>query len=253
MSEPMSNAGRVAIVEDDAVVRRLMRLWLEADGYEVIEFSSGREAGEHDARGTALVCLDLSLEDTPGLAVLERLRARDPDLPVIVVTGDQESSTVEDAMRAGAYDYVVKPFEQGRLRHAVRRAIERRELMTRVRQLHEALGDRAAPPAETFVGVSGASAQEAHRLTESIRLHDENGEHGGGAVEPLDDGTILNLRELERRAIARALEVSGGSVGKAAKLLGIGRATLYRRLSEQRDPSRENGVGGHHGHPGAQP
>jgi transcriptional regulator of acetoin/glycerol metabolism len=49
----------------------------------------------------------------------------------------------------------------------------------------------------------------------------------------------LNLRDLERRAIARALEVSGGSVGKAAKLLGIGRATLYRRLSEQRGEAPE--------------
>jgi DNA-binding NtrC family response regulator len=237
MSQAFFDEGRVVIVEDDAVVRRLMRLWLEGDGYDVIELGSGREVAESDVEDWAMVCLDLSLEDMPGLEVLEGLIARHPDLPIIVVTGDQDSSTVEDAMRAGAYDYVVKPFDQGRLRHAVRRALERRQLALNVRKLREELAARAErngsgaahTPADADADVSDVEDAHAHR----------------SFSEPLDDGSTLNLRELERRAIVRALEVSGGSVGKAAKLLGIGRATLYRRLSEQRDPSRENGVGRH--------
>jgi two-component system C4-dicarboxylate transport response regulator DctD len=233
MSQAIYDEGRVVIVEDDAVVRRLMRLWLEGDGYDVIELGSGREVAASDVKDWAMVCLDLSLEDMPGLEVLQGLIARHPDLPIIVVTGDQDSSTVEDAMRAGAYDYVVKPFDQGRLRHAVRRALERRQLALNVRRLREELAERADRQASGEAqGPADADAADVEDTPRSVS-------------EPLDDGSTLNLRELERRAIVRALEVSGGSVGKAAKLLGIGRATLYRRLSEQRDPSRENGIGRH--------
>jgi DNA-binding NtrC family response regulator len=196
-----------------------MRLWLEADGYTVIELPSGEEAIAHDVRGSAAVCLDLRLDDMPGLAVLDALRARDPDLPVIVVSGDQDTETVEEAMRAGAYDYVLKPFDRDRLRYAVRRAFERRALVASLHKLREEASERndSAPPGD-------APASGRAGLLES-------------STPP--EASTLNLRDLERQAIARALEVSGGSVGKAAKLLGIGRATLYRRLSEQRDAGPE--------------
>lgn len=212
MSQALMDAGCIAIVDDEPVVRTLMRLWLEADGYRVIELPSGEEAIGHNVRGSAAVCLDLRLDDMPGLAVLNALRARDPDLPVIVVSGDQDTETVEEAMRAGAYDYVLKPFDRDRLRYAVRRAFERRALVASLRELRE--------------GIAGGSAVSV-AVSEGAQMDPALGEDG------------LNLRDLERRAIARALEVSGGSVGKAAKLLGIGRATLYRRLSEQRDAAPE--------------
>jgi DNA-binding NtrC family response regulator len=219
MSQALPDAGCIAIVDDEPVVRTLMRLWLEADGYRVIELPSGEEAIGHDVHGSAAVCLDLRLDDMPGLAVLDALRARDPDLPVIVVSGDQDTETVEEAMRAGAYDFVLKPFDRDRLRYAVRRAFERRGLVASLRELRDAAGGQG----------------------------DELRANGAPAIAPIDEGAGedgLNLRDLERRAIARALEVSGGSVGKAAKLLGIGRATLYRRLSEQRDaaPPREEPI-----------
>jgi DNA-binding NtrC family response regulator len=219
MSQALPDAGCIAVVDDEPVVRTLMRLWLEADGYSVVELPSGEEAIGHDVRGSAAVCLDLRLDDMPGIDVLHALRARDPDLPVIVVSGDQDTETVEEAMRAGAYDYVLKPFERDRLRYAVRRAFERRALVASLRELREGTSGHGVAAVSVEALVS-APAEEAL------------GEEG------------LNLRDLERRAIARALEVSGGSVGKAAKLLGIGRATLYRRLSEQRDaaPPREEPI-----------
>jgi DNA-binding NtrC family response regulator len=230
MSQALPDAGCIAIVDDEAVVRTLMRLWLEADGYTVIELPSGEEAIGHDIRTAAAVCLDLRLDDMPGLEVLDALRARDPDLPVIVVSGDQDTETVEEAMRAGAYDYVLKPFDRDRLRYAVRRAFERRSLVASLRKLREELSVRggSAPPAEASVSSSAPSSPSSSSSSPS-----SPSEHA-----PLE-GSTLNLRDLERRAIARALEVSGGSVGKAAKLLGIGRATLYRRLSEQRDAGPE--------------
>ena len=250
MSQPSMDVGSIAIVEDEPVVRRLMRLWLEADGYTVVEYSGGREAAQHDTEGTAAVCLDLRLEDMPGQSVLAELRARDPDLPVIVVTGDQDLETAVQAMRAGAYDYVAKPFDRERLGQAVKRAVERRQLLASVQKLKRELDDRGKED-----GLEGAPSEPSSGLrishlpsppVQGIGASAGMGEAGlvtSSDAEPFDSAT-LNLREIERTAIARALKLSGGSVGKAAKLLGIGRATLYRRLSEQRsgdEPAKLNG------------
>jgi CheY-like chemotaxis protein len=61
MNQALPDAGCIAIVDDEPVVRTLMRLWLEADGYTVIELPSGEEAIEHDVTRSAAVCLDLRL------------------------------------------------------------------------------------------------------------------------------------------------------------------------------------------------
>lgn len=236
MSQPSMDVGSIVIVEDEPVVRRLMRLWLEADGYTVIEYSSGREAAAHDTGGTALVCLDLRLEDMPGQSVLAELRARDPDLPIIVVTGDQDLETAALAMRGGAYDFVTKPFDRERLGQAVRRAVERRILMSIVQRLRRQLDERP-------IGSGPASLDVAS---------DGDRDSTPPDIAPMD-GSTLNLRAIERTAIARALQLSGGSVGKAAKLLGIGRATLYRRLSEQRTPLAPDRTAKLNGHEVARP
>lgn len=258
MSQPSMDIGSIAIVEDDPVVRRLMRLWLEADGYSVIEYSCGREAALHDTSKTALVCLDLRLEDVPGQSVLAELRARDPDLPIIVVTGDEDAETAALAMRAGAYDFVTKPFDQERLGQAVRRAVERRQLSASVERLRRELGERTVQPssngADTMSGYEGESIELSH-LTSAVHGAPPSDipppgdiDHAGLGDAGVFDGSTLNLREIERAAITRALKLAGGSVGKAAKLLGIGRATLYRRLSEQRAPmggEPSNKINGH--------
>ncbi|GAC1579556.1 MAG: hypothetical protein NVS3B20_10510 [Polyangiales bacterium] len=97
---PESNT--VAIVEDDVIVRRLMRHSVEAAGYRVVEYECGRDIIEAAVGGYTAVCLDLGLGDMPGQHVLKHLRARDPDLPVIVVTAQRNVDTAVDAMRAGA-------------------------------------------------------------------------------------------------------------------------------------------------------
>ncbi|GAC1353014.1 MAG: sigma-54 dependent transcriptional regulator [Polyangiales bacterium] len=86
------------------------------------------------------MCIDLGLGDVPGQHVLKHLRARDPELPVIVVTAQRNVDTAVEAMRAGAYDYLVKPIDDVRLAQALRRAAERRELSMRVRRLQDKLG-----------------------------------------------------------------------------------------------------------------
>src|SRR6478609_3185639 len=117
------NDRRVAIVEDDALTRRMVRLWLEADGFRVDEYSGGRAILEKKDESYDAVCLDLGLEDLPGLTVLPHLRAAHGDLAVVVITAENNVETAVSAMRAGAFDYVTKPLVEARVRAAVGRAV----------------------------------------------------------------------------------------------------------------------------------
>src|SRR5687767_5016346 len=87
-----------------------------------------------------VLCLDLGLGDMFGLDVLRHVQASDPTLPVVVVTGQDDVETAVAAMRGGAYDYLVKPIDRVKLKHAVARAFERRQLSNNVASLRDALG-----------------------------------------------------------------------------------------------------------------
>ncbi|MGE0786727.1 MAG: sigma-54-dependent transcriptional regulator [Sandaracinaceae bacterium] len=141
----------VAVVDDDPVVRRLMRAMLGADGYDVVEYPAGGEL-LHEGELPSVVCLDLQLADMHGMDVLGHLLARDPDLPVIMVTAAARIEVAVRAMRAGAYDFVTKPVDREGLLLSVRRAVERRELIQRVRGLESKLGERQA---KRLIGESG--------------------------------------------------------------------------------------------------
>jgi DNA-binding NtrC family response regulator len=138
-----ANGELVTVVDDDPTARRLIRFWLERAGYRVVEHESGESAIHDDGESPVVACVDLGLGEVGGFKVIQHLRARDADLPMIVVTAQVELETAVAAMRAGAYDYVTKPLDRDRLVLAVHRARERRELMASVRRLESALGERS--------------------------------------------------------------------------------------------------------------
>ncbi|HLV67885.1 MAG TPA: sigma-54 dependent transcriptional regulator [Polyangiaceae bacterium] len=140
---PVGGDQLVMVVDDDPTARRLMRAWLEHAGYRVVEHDSGESALFGEGEGAAVACVDLGLGEVGGFKVIQHLRARDADLPIIVVTAQRELETAVAAMRAGAYDYVTKPLDRDRLLLAVNRARERRELVASVKRLESALGERS--------------------------------------------------------------------------------------------------------------
>ena len=109
----------VAVVDDDPTARHLMRFWLERAGYSVVEHESARSVLDHEGETPALACVDLGLGEETGMKVIAHLRARDSELPIIVVTAQRELETAIAAMQAGAYDYVTKPLDRDRLLLAV--------------------------------------------------------------------------------------------------------------------------------------
>src|SRR6187431_3814202 len=171
----------VAVVDDDPTARRLMRFWLERAGYRVVEHDSGESAIRDEGESPNVACVDLGLGEVGGFKVIQHLRARDADLPIIVVTAQREIETAVSAMRAGAYDYITKPLDRDRLLLAVHRARERRELVINVRRLESALTERSVLGA--IVGKSPPMRELAHqvqRVLESEVAVCVSGESGTG-------------------------------------------------------------------------
>lgn len=106
----MSATSRILVVDDEAPIRRFLRVALEAEGYGVIEAGTAREGLAMAAReAPALVVLDLGLPDADGLSVLRDLRGWSP-VPVLILSVRADEGDKVEALDAGAQDYVVKPF-----------------------------------------------------------------------------------------------------------------------------------------------
>ncbi|KAA3610822.1 MAG: sigma-54-dependent Fis family transcriptional regulator [Planctomycetota bacterium] len=117
------------VVDDERMIRWSLRSCLEDAGGRVEEAATLEEARRRlDEQWPELAILDLRLPDGNGMELLHELRAEDPDLPVLIITAYGSLEGAVEAMRAGAYDYVSKPFDLDDLLLTARRALERREL-----------------------------------------------------------------------------------------------------------------------------
>jgi two-component system, NtrC family, response regulator AtoC len=122
-------SGRVLVIDDDASLRFALEAVLGDAGLSVESYPSGSD-GLHafDVRGADAVLTDLAMPEMDGLQVLERLRAQDQGVPVVMLTAHGSERVAVAAMKAGAYDYLPKPFDPDEVVLALRRAIEARSL-----------------------------------------------------------------------------------------------------------------------------
>jgi DNA-binding response OmpR family regulator len=123
---------RVLIVEDDVVMRAALRSILRKDGYEVDAAESGEEAlvllrdADYD-----LLITDLRLPGISGLDVLRTVKETGANIGMIMITAYASADSAVMAMKAGADDYLPKPFELPEIRLAVRKVLEKRNLLPR--------------------------------------------------------------------------------------------------------------------------
>lgn len=144
-SPSQSQSLTVLYVEDDPAVRMGSLQALEIAGFEVRAFGSAEQVLPHLRPGVRGILLtDVKLPGMSGLALLDRVRRIDSDLPVILVTGHGDISMAVEAMRNGAYDFVEKPFSPEQLTDVVRRAIEKRSLSLEVESLRNSLASATA-------------------------------------------------------------------------------------------------------------
>jgi two-component system response regulator AtoC len=118
----------ILVVDDDPGIREAFRLVLE-DQCDLLEAEDGPQAIEHvQRRPVDLVLLDVRLPGMDGIEVLERIKAIDDDVEVVLVTAVQTIRAAVAAMKLGALDYVTKPFDEDEIRPLIGRALERRAL-----------------------------------------------------------------------------------------------------------------------------
>jgi putative nucleotidyltransferase with HDIG domain len=123
-------ADRILIVDDEEAIREIVSSMLTAAHYKCSQASSGLQALALLESGEEfeLMLSDLMMADLDGIGLLERTKERFPDLPVVMVTAVHDISVALAAIRNGAYDYLLKPFEREQLLATVRRALENRRL-----------------------------------------------------------------------------------------------------------------------------
>ncbi len=127
----------ILVVDDEHLIRWSLEQQLKREGYGLLLAETGAEAlGKAQAESPDLVLLDMRLPDADGLEILERLRANDPDCLVIMITAHGGVDSAVRAMKLGAHDYVIKPFDVEELKLTVRKALETRALRREVARFH---------------------------------------------------------------------------------------------------------------------
>ncbi len=198
-------AEKILVVDDEDSIREVVSTLLTARGYQCTVATNGREAlQKFQTLAPDLVLSDIVMPEMDGLRLLEATRSRDGDVPVIMVTALHDITTAIEAIRRGAYDYLLKPFEKDQLYLSVRRALEHRRLVADNRRYQNEL--------ETLV------AERTEQLTRALadleHSYDYTLEALGGALDLKDKETEGHCQRVTAFTIA------------IAKGMGIGREEI---------------------------
>jgi two-component system KDP operon response regulator KdpE len=120
---------KVLVIDDEPPIRKLLRMGLSTQGYEILEAPNGRTSLELLEQKPDLVILDLGLPDIQGLDLLRTIRARNESVPIVVLSSRGDEAGKVEALDLGADDYVTKPFGMDELLARMRAAL-RHQLQT---------------------------------------------------------------------------------------------------------------------------
>lgn len=173
---------KILVVDDKQMMRDSVGSTLQRAGFAIIVAADGatalRQAGKH--RPSAVVT-DLKMPEMDGLELLNRLRETDDQLPVVLMTAYGSIDTAVEAMKAGAFDFVQKPFEGDELVITVKRAVEHRRLLRENHALRTSVESQQSSP--VLIGRSPAMRMLAQQLQQVARSHGTvlvSGESGSG-------------------------------------------------------------------------
>jgi putative nucleotidyltransferase with HDIG domain len=169
---------KVLVVDDEPQVREVLSRYLLSQGYECSTAHDGTSAlRAAETEQPHIVLLDISMPGKSGIDVLKELQARYPDTAVVMVTAIADINVAIDAMRNGAYDYLVKPIDLNMLLISVERALERRRLLLENKeyQLHleKKVEEQTNQIRLTFLGTISALVQALETKDAYTRGHSE--------------------------------------------------------------------------------
>jgi len=214
---------RILVVDDEEPIREIVSSMLMSAGYECQQAGSGLEALailESD-EDFALMLSDLMMAGLDGIGLLERTKEKYPDIPVVMVTAVHDISVALAAIRNGAYDYLLKPFEREQLMATVRRALENRRLKLENRAYQTNL--------ESLVAARTEQLRQA--ITDLERSYDITLEALGDALDLKDAETEGHSKRVTAFtiAIARAMGLPNEQIrviARGAFLHDIGKMAI---------------------------
>ncbi|AVH35934.1 sigma-54-dependent Fis family transcriptional regulator [Pseudomonas monteilii] len=187
----IDSRAQVILVDDDPHLRQALSQTLDLAGLKVVALADAQGLADRiEADWPGVVVSDIRMPGIDGLQLLEQLHGRDSELPVLLITGHGDVPLAVQAMRAGAYDFLEKPFATDALLDSVRRALALRRLVLDNRSLRLALSDRQQL-ATRLVGHSPSM----------LRLREQIGALAGTRADVL----ILGETGAGKEVVARAL------------------------------------------------
>src|SRR3984893_8874530 len=202
---------RILVVDDEEPIREIVASMLGTAGYACKQAASGMEALAVLTSGEEfeLMLSDLMMADLDGIGLLERTKEKYPDMPVVMVTAVHDISVALAAIRNGAYDYLLKPFEREQLLATVRRALENRRLKLENRAYQTDL--------EALVGARTEQLRKA--VVDLERSYDITLEALGDALDKKDAETEGHSKRVTAFtiAIARAMGLSKDQIAVIAR------------------------------------
>jgi putative nucleotidyltransferase with HDIG domain len=217
-----AKTARILVVDDENHVRAMVGSTLERNGLQVTLASSGREALEALAGGNFdLVLTDIVMQDINGIALLEKVHSQHPNLPVVMVTAIHDISVAIEAMRRGAYDYLLKPFEREHLISTVDRALEHRQTLEESQNYQQSLEQMVRARTEML----------RHAMEDLEHSYDVTLEALGDALDLKDSETEGHSKRVTAYtiALARAMGITPAEIkviARGAFLHDIGKMAI---------------------------
>ena len=185
-------------VDDDPQVRGLLKVLFEDRGHEVVALEGGKQCLDRLDENPSAIFLDRVMPEMDGMATLEAIKATQKDLPVIMATSIDDAGSIVEAMKLGAFDYIVKPFDETRLFTILDKALAQNTLVGQVRYLQNELNK--------VQGISGIIGNSA-ALTQTLEKIRKVGASNAGVLLLGESGTG---KELMARAIHEGSHFSKG-------------------------------------------
>src|ERR1700704_4941514 len=199
----------ILIIEDESKMRRLLELNLGEDGFKTVSAPDAETGLKMLASEQIdLVLTDLKLPGMSGLELLQRAKQQNPALPVVVMTAFGSVETAVDAMKAGATDYVLKPFSLAEMRMVVHKELDVSRLREENRSLRQALGEKYSHP---NIVARSAKMQEVLAIVERVAPTNSTvllgGESGVGK-----DLIARAIHEKSRRAAGPFIKINSTAI-----------------------------------------
>ena len=192
-STPAEDSPRILVVDDERVIREILADFLSMEGFWVRTAEDGSNAlVELSRQSYDLVLSDLKMPNMGGIELLSAIAKHTPNVVTVLMTGFGTVETAIEAMKKGAYDYILKPFKVEEVVHTIRRALEKQKLTAENLRLREALSLYKVSEAIS----ASLSLEEVLRTVTDAAIHEIDGDQVSVLVSDGEGGFFERAREL---------------------------------------------------------